>query len=430
VNNPLNPRLYKRLETVTLERFGEIGDFFLQPVRVSSFGLPASTKVDIDAVTGEKRTEFVDWGEVYRIPCPACHAERANQREPTLSISHAWGAIDKVRKANPKYHHKPLVSGGLHCHNEDCEKDPDNKREFIKLFLAENATFRSGTFKEHDRTQIQIATATVREPQPPPAECIGIDELDLDHPARLYLERRGFDVKVLREHYGVKYGLHTALAAGIRGRIVIPLIHDNKEWCWQSRYPADIDFDLLGVKRYYNPHGSAIRRFLYNHDRARKYSTIVLVEGPTGVWALGDWAVAAMGKGVSDDQILLLSKWAAEGATLIIATDPPKEPGDEDHQERFVYNAKQKCMTRQCEKLVREFTEERLLVCPPLPFKTDVADLSIRSLIGGYLSEALPIRRAIGMMEDGSWELSRLSLSSTESSSMSKEPSEIALVTS
>ena len=82
------------------------------------------------------------------------------------------------------------------------------------------------------------------------------------------------------------------------------------------------------------------------------------------------------------------------------------------------------------DRLNREFGEERLLVCPPLPIGTDAADLKIRDQIGDYLAEAMPIRRAVGMMEEGSWEDLRRPITSSGSCTTPGVPSATALSTS
>ncbi len=60
---------------------------------------------------------------------------------------------------------------------------------------------------------------------------------------------------------------------------------------------------------------------LYNFDRARHMPYIVLVEGVTDVWRLGDVGVAAFGKDISAEQISLLMEASGGQKPVVVLLD-------------------------------------------------------------------------------------------------------------
>ena len=119
-----------------------------------------------------------------------------------------------------------------------------------------------------------------------------------------YLYKRGF--KPVRK-YIQKYKLLPVYTAGIyRMRIIIPIYNMGKLVNFTAR-------DITGktdLRYKHCPNNQAIiprRELLYNIDNVPG-DTIILVEGPTDVWKIGNGAVASMGTEVTDQQIDIIKE--------------------------------------------------------------------------------------------------------------------------
>lgn len=161
------------------------------------------------------------------------------------------------------------------------------------------------------------------------------------HPAVEYLRERRFDLKEIREFdpsralYYCTHGQYS-LADGLGttgGRLVFPVYKDGTIQGWQARYIDKIDKDR-GIKwvwdgyswkefhrdddgkwgdhyvpKYYTSPGMPRYSVLYNHDVARLYPEIAVVEGPLDQIAVGPACVGTFGKAIAVEQIRLLKTY-------------------------------------------------------------------------------------------------------------------------
>jgi DNA primase len=107
-------------------------------------------------------------------------------------------------------------------------------------------------------------------------------------------------------------------------RIVIPIFRGGLLVGWQAR-------DVTGSSpiKYLTTPGWKKTEVLYNMDVAKWYSDVVLVEGPTDVWRVGDNAMALMGKTLAHGSIqaeILQTLWGDRGRCLICLDSYEDDP--------------------------------------------------------------------------------------------------------
>lgn len=121
---------------------------------------------------------------------------------------------------------------------------------------------------------------------------------------REYLEKRGFDPEYLEQKYSL-FG--TDHRGRYSHRIIAPIFFNKTMISYQGR-------DITGQAsyRYKACHSDyEIMRYkqcLYNIDSATE-SKVVVVEGITGVWKLGEGAVATFGIKYTIEQVMMLCKF-------------------------------------------------------------------------------------------------------------------------
>lgn len=283
--NPLNPGLYHQLR----ETFGE--------VKIANEGEPYRGRRRRDPYDSSKwKEETISGGEEYRICCPHCGDTRFR-----LYVNHKWGTLDA--------HNMRQWDHLIHCFNEEC--DLSQFQWLLKPYIRNRPFIAKADFK--------IAEAKIERVEWP-GKCISVGKLQSSHPAVQYLRERRFDPVQLSDLWDVRYCAELRPSphyAGhlVSGRIIIPVYWDGELVGWQARA---IDGSL---PKYYTLPGLPKKRILYNGQRARKFSTGVLVEGPTDAWRVGPRAVGILGKSISYFQRELLCDYF-KGGTLINILDP------------------------------------------------------------------------------------------------------------
>ena len=115
-----------------------------------------------------------------------------------------------------------------------------------------------------------------------------------------YLKGRDFDPDILIPKYKLKACYNTGK---YKFRIIAPVIMDDEVVSF-----VGADVTRQAKIPYKNASDSEsiipIKSCLYNLDNANE--TVILVEGITDVWRIGDGAVATLGKKVTDEQVNLL----------------------------------------------------------------------------------------------------------------------------
>lgn len=178
---------------------------------------------------------------------------------------------------------------------------------------------------------------------PMPGETLPLVGLGADHPAALYLKRRGFSPDVLGEVFGMEYcRTGRKFMRGIfdtTNTLVVPIYTDGDLVGWQARllYNPDTVNDgmceALGFQKneegkwirppkYYTSPGFDKSRAFFNYDQARKGRVAVLCEGVFDAAAVGRCGIAALGKSVSETQLgMLRAYWDI----VVILLDPDAE---------------------------------------------------------------------------------------------------------
>lgn len=276
VNNPLRPQLYSRLMeyahgNVVIANEGEEMDFCY----VMENGKPS---ISISSP-----------GEYYRINCGYCSDTRKR-----LWINHRWGLRDEKGRLNLFL---------AICYNDGCLSEPGRAWQLYQTVFTEfTHDLDDSVHKNHRAASIETKPEW-------PGRRIMLGEVWPNHPARLYLQERGFDAEVISRDFGVCYCLEAADDYRMaQGRIIIPIFVDGELGGWQARLVGDPQHK--GIPKYFSMPHMKKTRLLYNFDRARKHPCVVLCEGPTDVWSFGPEAVALFGKTISDYQLgLIVANW-------------------------------------------------------------------------------------------------------------------------
>lgn len=179
-----------------------------------------------------------------------------------------------------------------------------------------------------------------------PGTLVPLSQLDEDHQAIQYLIDRGFDPAMLEANYGICYCAEGKKYAGglfdTSNTIMIPVYQDGKAVAWQARLlydPAklddktcaalgfiqDPDGDYVKPPKYFTMPGFDKGKMLWNFDWARKGNLVVVCEGVFDAIAVGRCAVAAFGKGVTEDQANAL-RYYWDLVVLLL------DPGDADKE--------------------------------------------------------------------------------------------------
>lgn len=226
-------------------------------------------------------------GEYYRVNCPFC-----GDRRKRLYISYLLGTVD-----------------------------PKTKRRYLRCAICFNCNrtakdlYLDSMIKPHFG-QLQAVTSVnvtneVLDPQVvklPAGQCALLSDLPSAHPARAYLEGRGYNCDELGKKYYWMY-YHDCPEYHLARRIFIPVLHELKNGQlslvgYQSR--AIPGLSVAETPKYWTMPGFSKSYVLYNLHNARKHQRIILTEGVTDVARVGDCAVAALGKSLSRYQINLL----------------------------------------------------------------------------------------------------------------------------
>jgi len=277
--NPLNPDLYKQMS----KTFGH--------VKVANPGYPLTGVYGPRETRKGLRLIITEYGETYCANCPFCTDTR--QR---MYVNHRFGVLD--RKTGRR--HLELVT----CFNENCFSHDYECRKKLHATLYPEGRYAD----EMPGLPVKpVASPTATRKAGPPPKSVRLDRLAPDHPARLFVERRGLDPDVLAAEFGVGYtaGDDTTSPALYKPCLVIPVwspgvlinsatgVADDDLVGWQARLLEP----RAGESKYMTATGMQTGRVLYNLPQASKAEgPLVVVEGVSDVWAVGTNAVALFGK--------------------------------------------------------------------------------------------------------------------------------------
>lgn len=332
--SPLNPILHAALH----RKFKNIGD-----VRVANEGIRNEWHF---VLRGEKkRREIKEFGEQYRVNCPFCSDGRHR-----LYLNYEFGTLDPDGR---------VMLGIAECFNENClTMNPDNRETLFHEVLWGRPVARA-----------HVSTGSVKPPARyiEPGDTTPLHLLDKDHVAVQYLKGRGFEVGVLSRIYGLSWCSKSPMDYA-ESRIIIPFIQNGKMIGWKARYPYNGDFFTSTghkIPRYFNMPGMNTSEVLYNWDHAKRYKTIILVEGELDALKQSGPAVGILGKSLSSHNAnRIVNLTGRTGATVVVALDPDKDETDKKGLHPI---------ERVCNKLKERDADIRLLPLY-LPLGTDPAN--------------------------------------------------------
>ena len=292
---PLNQTLYDAL----CRRFGSVA--------IANEGEAMVTRT-IEYEPGEYRLKPISSGEYLRVNCPNCRDTRKR-----LWINHRFGTEDPYTGRRMLYLAR--------CYNEDCLSKPGAALKLYDMIF--------GFINANQRRRMVIKPGRVDEapagPKPPPGDLVFISQLPPDHPAVRYLvHERRFSPEEL-DHYGVALCTRADPRYQLaQGRMAVPFFKHGELMGWQARFigtPPD-----RTVPKYYSCPGMKVSQLLYNLDNARDKPFVVIVEGITDVWRVGDHAVGLLGKTMSRYQRKFLSShWASKPIVVLLDADAQEQ---------------------------------------------------------------------------------------------------------
>lgn len=134
-----------------------------------------------------------------------------------------------------------------------------------------------------------------------------------------YLRKRNFDPEYIQKMYKIQ---GTWLDNEYPYRIIIPIILEGKVVSFQARAIRKNDeprYKMLAEEKSI----ISAKKTLYNIDNCKKNS-IIVVEGVTDVWRLGEDSCATFGVGSTPEQVQLLRKYK----NVFIVFDPERKAQD------------------------------------------------------------------------------------------------------
>lgn len=282
----LNPALFGKMRT----RFGK--------VKITNAGMANAEQGVLDAYTGRNRLTIAGFGETYSVNCPFCADSR--QR---LSVNYTYGTLGSQYTGE-------LRDFIWRCYNEECQRKQANRKQLAEWLIWTSG--RMTPMEVHEGVAVPQGTLT---PCNLPGRCTHARYLPPTHPMIAYFAGRK-EGPVLASTL-IAYDIHYCADAPLKGavgRAIIPLQFEGELVGWQGRYLGDVDWKATGIQKYYNLPGFMKTLMLYNYDAAaaiqdRPY--VVVTEGITSAWAVGQRAVALFGKTMSHRQMqLLTTTWA------------------------------------------------------------------------------------------------------------------------
>lgn len=322
VTSPLNPVLYQCL----CRRFGDVevvapgealqGRYAAARVPV---GFEASLR-PMQPNRGPRQELHVDHsGEEYKLDCPFC-----NDTRKRLFVNHRWSVRDERSGSDNLWL--------AHCWNEECLASRQTQLRLLEMVYAGRGSPRY--------QQVRVGVAAPEEAPVVQSPGVTISLLELaekhpQHPALRYLHDRKFDIERLARQYEIGYCLHSRYTLA-SDRIYIPIRMAGTLRGWQVRWPRD--WNPGDPPKYWSCPNMRRRSVWYNGDRAVKYRTPVIVEGPADVWGYGTQALGVIGKTMSAGLRRKLVALCGEGACVVMLDPEPDEKMKARQGKRYVHH--------------------------------------------------------------------------------------------
>lgn len=309
----LNEKLYKALEEI----FGTVR--ISKENQIAEYSIPK--KVFSPYKKNEKRYAVVNtWGETYSVCCPICGDTRFR-----LGFSYLFDQYLYPEKSKT-----PIYFGDYlcRCFNEECPKEKPEQFRTYKISLRNKdifcdlsaitkvtpkATEYSKIIDMAERVQFPTVTTSLLSPVVPLS-------------AIEYLEKRRFDIQQLDSLYMCRYvpagsvwNSHDGKNSFVfyEDRLLIPIVQRTLLVSWQARLLTDT-FDSKVTRKYIFPTGTVKSVCLYNMDNALFHRDLVICEGITDVWRIGENAIALFGTTMSAGQMRIIKYlWGWKGSCVV-----------------------------------------------------------------------------------------------------------------
>jgi hypothetical protein len=319
MGDALNPILYTALR----QEFGEVE--ISSRGSVGAYSCPSGKGIGISKLSkAHAYAKVEDWGETYHVNCPFC-----NDRKKRLYISYFTGlTVHRKQAVDPLTQllkpGSPVSLGTIAvCHNEHC-----NVRDLLRTLLASAGSMAT--------VQIQPSTVAYKGAKivdvelPPNYPLLGnnVPKKVLD-----YLAERRYDPVYLATQFDIRF-VPAGTVMWLRedgkpvktyeNRILIPISKGRRIIGWQARIAERSDNPK--ARKYIFPPtrltgGVGKSTWLYNASEASYRSDLVLVEGVTDAWRVGEQAVALFGKACTLDQMKIIDRVWSYHATCVVLLD-------------------------------------------------------------------------------------------------------------
>lgn len=286
VNSELYQTLVRQFGWVQVLRENESAEYhhIVSPIRSLS-DRSASIRLDYS-------------GEEFRVNCPFC-----NDTNGHLYINHLYGVDPELTVDR-----MPSLA---YCHH-GCLNAAKNRMALRSMLLGLGTR---NVFHIKQDNSVLFKKPVPRKLEPL-SNVIPIEALPAWHVARKYLcEERGYSLDTLTK-YSVGYCDSSSQTKYIKNCIVLPVYFKQAFSGWQARYIGD---PPPNVPKYYIQPGMRKSNVLYGYDFAFDKPYIVIVEGVTDVWRVGNQAVCGFGKHLS---LFQRDSLCSLGKPLVVMLDP------------------------------------------------------------------------------------------------------------
>jgi len=228
-----------------------------------------------------------DEGTEYAMRCPGCDKDEK-----------LWVNVEK-RVATCYYCHRGFDVVGLVQFLENCEGDLPKTVSVLKNHVH----LERGKFKREIQRAIQEADAPIEDWKRTKLKAIPLPEhfkAACDNKKLPpYFAERGITRK-----RAIQFDLGWCDVGFYRNRLIVPVVQNGKlvtcHTRWMEKVPPD------GVKKVRYPKGAKTNRMLFNYDKAKKCTRLVLCEDVFSAMAVGKNAVGTFGTHLSKYQLAML----------------------------------------------------------------------------------------------------------------------------
>jgi len=283
----------------------------------------------------KKYADVEDWGEVYKVCCPACGDTRFR-----LFFSHMCGSSLTMSNNKRVYFSNWIFD----CKNEKCRVDLkqyiDRLSEMDSPDLSKVTPDEAKVANKKSMCRYLQVKATI------PYGMVALSPDNLSNDAFRYLLSRELDPMDLMVKYNCRLIPKGAVwkphpesgwtsSSGKdyiefrEPRLFIPIIQSRRIVSWQARLLRE---DTKKDIKYLTMPETA--PCIYNFDSAIVHDNILVVEGVVDVWKTGSNSIALLGSTIADEQLFCLKAgWGMTGKGILVV-----EEGAENKNKKSLAN--------------------------------------------------------------------------------------------